>query len=85
MIVKYNSSVKTAAGWRSVSLLAEVERVSEKTARVTRVLEIDGAVPAFSMSRTGAKRQGYNGLFFAGAEVGKRKFLSSCEIVDCKK
>lgn len=81
MRISYKSSVKTNAGWRAVRILAEAEPITAKTARVLRVLEIDGEAPAFGMPRTGAKRQQYNGHYFASAETGKRKILSACEVL----
>lgn len=79
--IEYKSSVKTAAGWRSVHIIAEAEPLTLKAARVVRVLSIDGEEPGFNMSRTGAKRQQFNGNYFANAEVGKRKLLGSCTVL----
>lgn len=82
--MEYNSSVLTAAGWRSVTIAAKAEKISEKRAKVVQVLLIDNEVPAYNQSRTGANRQKYNGLYFAGKEVGKIKILSKCNIVEKK-
>ena len=79
MLVTYRASVLTPAGWRPVEVTASVLPVTEKTAEVLQVFAIDGERPAKWMSRTGSKRQAFDGLFFAGREVGKRKRLSSCE------
>lgn len=80
--IKYNSSVMTAAGWRSVEITAIAEKISEKRARVTAVVLIDGEIPAYGQSRTGAKRQKYNGLYFAEKEIGKTKILSKCIVTE---
>ena len=76
-IIKYTSSVKTPAGWREVTIKAEAEVVSAATVRVVKVIDIDGETPGYGMSRTGAKRQEYNGNYFAAQQVGARKRLSS--------
>ena len=82
MKIKYQSSVKTQAGWRSVDVLAVADSVSAKMARIVDVLQIDGEKPGYKQSRTGAKRQQFNGLFVARLEVGKNKRLSSCKILE---
>lgn len=82
MKIKYQSSVKTQAGWRSVDVLAVADSVSAKMARIVDVLQIDGEKPGYKQSRTGAKRQQFNGLFVARLEVGKNKRLSSCRILE---
>ena len=79
MKIRYQSSVKTPAGWRSVQIVADAEMVSDAMARVTAVLLIDGEKPAYGQSRTGAKRQQFNGLYFAGQQIGTKKRLSACE------
>jgi len=78
MKITYNASVKTPAGWRSVTVEALADQVSPSYAQVFEVLSIDGETPAPTMSRTGAKRQQYWGSGLAAAEVGKRKRLSAC-------
>lgn len=80
MIVRYNTSVFTPAGWRSVTMTAEVEPTG-KMATVLKVLTIDGEEVKPTMSRTGAKRQQYHGTGIAQREEGKRKRLSACEIL----
>jgi len=80
--LNYTASVFTAAGWRSVTITADAEQVSPGMARVTRVTAIDGEVPAYDMSRTGARRQSFKGLGVAQREVGTRKRLSACTIGD---
>lgn len=82
MKIKYTVGVKTQAGWRSVDVVAEASPVSAKMAEVIKVISLDDEEPRYGMSRTGAKRQQYNGLYFASAEVGKKKRLGSCEIVE---
>lgn len=81
MIIKYKTSVKVSAGWRDIILLAECEKTSEKMANVTKVLTVDGETPAYGQSRTGAKRQSFNGHYIAKRETGAKKRLSSCEII----
>ena len=81
MKIKYGSSVKTLAGWRSVTVLAEAESLSEKRVKVLKVLDIDGEGNSGFASRTGANRQQYNLGYFAGAEAGKTKNISSIEVI----
>lgn len=82
MKIEYKGSVRTQAGWRSVTIRAVAEKISEKIVKVVKVLEIDGETPKYGMSRTGARRQEYNGIYFAGAEAGKNKRLSACTIME---
>ena len=77
----YNSSVQTAAGWRSVEILADVEKISDKRVKVLAVIKIDGEIPSSNQSRTGAKRQQFNGNYFANEQVGKIKNISSITIL----
>jgi len=81
MTVKYSASVLVPAGWRNVTITAEVEKTSEKMATVTRVIFIDGEAPIGYTSRTGAKRQTYHAAGIAEREKGKKKRLSACSIV----
>jgi len=78
--IKYSASVHTAAGWRSVTITALAEKISAGMAKVTSVTLIDGETPGYGMSRTGAKRQEYNGNGVALREVGTRKRLSACVV-----
>lgn len=80
MIIKYNTSVFTSAGWRGVTIEAEAESAG-KMAVVVKVLAIDGENIKPTMSRTGAKRQQYHGTGIALREEGKRKRLSACQIL----
>lgn len=79
--IRYKSSVKTPAGWRSVQIVAAAERVSDAMAQVKEVLLIDGETPGYQQSRTGAKRQQFNGRYFAGQQIGTKKRISSCEVI----
>lgn len=79
--VKYNSSVLTAAGWRSVTIIAGANYLSAKRVEITCVDSIDGLSPSKNMTRTGSKRQAYDGLYFAGNKAGKIKNVSSLELV----
>ena len=81
MIIVDCTSVKVAAGWRDISVVAECEKKSEKIATVTKVLLVDGETPAYGQSRTGARRQEFNGHFVAKSEMGKNKRLSACEVI----
>lgn len=80
MLIRYSASVFTPAGWRGVQVQARAERLSSGTVRVLEVLAIDGQTPHYGQSRTGARRQTYNGAGVALREVGSRKRLSSCII-----
>ena len=82
MKIEYKTSIKTRAGWRSIDVQAIIEKTSEKTGKVTTILLVDGEKPAYMQSRTGARRQQFNGLFVARLEVGKKKRLSSCKILE---
>ena len=73
----YNSSVQTAAGWRSVEILADVEKISDKRVKIVEITHIDDEPVGVNMSRTGANRQKYNGQYFANQEVGKIKNIST--------
>lgn len=79
--IVYSSSVKVEAGWRDVKIKARAEKISAGMAVVRDVIEIDGETPAYGQSRTGAKRQSFNGKAWAATQVGAKKRLSACEIV----
>jgi hypothetical protein len=81
MKISYSSSVKTPAGWRSVTVTAEAEAISEKRVKVMKVLDIDGEGNSGFASRTGANRQKYNLGYFAQAEAGKTKNVSSVTVI----
>lgn len=79
---QYTISVHTACGWRgNVTVTAMVKQVSSKMYEVLDVWALDGEKPRYGMSRTGAKRQQYNGLYFATQEIGKKKRASSLTIL----
>ena len=80
MIIKYTSSVKTAAGWRSELITAKAEAISPKRVRVVEVIDIGGNGSTGYASRTGAKRQQYSVNYFAQQQLGLTKNLSSCEV-----
>lgn len=82
MKIQYSIGVKVEAGWRQVSIEADAESISPKMARVTRVITIDGESPRYGQSRTGAKRQAFNGLFWAKGEIGKTKRISACKVTE---
>jgi len=81
MKVEYKSSVNTPAGHRSVYIVAEAKKISEKRCEIEKVITIDDEEPNFNMSRTGANRQKYNGIYYAEAEVGKKKNLSTLTVI----
>lgn len=81
MKIRYKTAVHVAAGWRDISVVAECSEKSEKMVTVTKVLLVDGETPRYGQSRTGARRQQFNGLFAAKKEEGKTKRLSACEVV----
>lgn len=81
LVVEYQSSVHVAAGWRSVDVVAEVELVSAGMVVVQQVELIDGEAPARGQSRTGARRQEFDGRYWAREQVGARKRLSACKVV----
>ncbi len=78
--IEYSASVKVPAGWRSVAVTATAEKTGG-FAVVSEVLTIDGETPAYGQSRTGARRQEFNGLYWAAQEVGKRKRVSACTVI----
>ena len=82
MKILYSIGVKVDAGWRQVSILANAESISQKMVRVIDVITIDGETPHYGQSRTGAKRQSFNGQFWARGEIGKTKRISACEVVE---
>lgn len=82
ILIKYQSGVKTLAGWRPVSVVAEATRSGTgKMAEVTKVVTIDGDAPSRGQSRTGAKRQEFDGVFWANREIGAKKRVSACEVL----
>lgn len=81
LVVTYKSSVKVPAGWRSIIIKAEVERITAGMAKVVGVLEIDGEEACGTLSRTGARRQEFHGPTVARQELGTRKRLSACSLV----
>lgn len=80
MKIFYSIGVFTPAGWRPVSVCARAEFISPKMARVLCVETINGELPSRYMSRSGSKRQKYDGEYFAAREIGKRKRLSDCVV-----
>ena len=74
----YNSSVKVQAGWRSIKITALLEKVSEKRAKVVKVIDVDGDGDHGYTSRTGAKRQQYSINYVAQRELDSIKILSKC-------
>jgi hypothetical protein len=81
MRIQYSTGVKTPAGWRQVEIVANASFISTAMVIVEAVETIDGEKPAYGQSRTGAKRQQFNGLYFAQNQVGAKKRLSSCIVL----
>jgi len=76
MKIEYKTSVSTPAGWRSVYMIAEVEKISDKRVKIMAISSIDGENVSQNMSRTGSKRQNFYGDYFAKKELDKIKNLS---------
>jgi hypothetical protein len=81
MIIKYTSSVKTPAGWRSELITAKAEQISDKRLRVVEVIDIGGNGAVGYASRTGAKRQQYNVTYFARQQIGVIKLLNFVKVM----
>ena len=81
MIIEYTASVFTQAGWRSVTITANADKISAGMAKVTQVTEIDGDAPTGYTSRTGSKRQTYNASGIAAREIGAKKRISTCRVM----
>jgi hypothetical protein len=76
MKIEYKASVNTPAGHRSVYVIASAIKLTDKRCQVTEVLTIDDEAPNKYMSRTGAKRQQFDGTYLADNEIGKKKNIS---------
>lgn len=74
--IKYSTSVKVAAGWRDVNVVAKAAM-----AEVVEVITIDGEEPSRTQSRTGARRQEFNGIWWAKTQIGAKKRVSACEVI----
>jgi hypothetical protein len=82
--ITYSTSIKVPAGWRTVTVQAIAERISAGMAKVVKVELIDHDAPGYGQSRTGARRQEFNGKFWAEREIGAKKRISSlsgCEVL----
>lgn len=75
--IEYKASVNTPAGWRSVHMKGTAKKISEKRVEIVEITHINDEPVQYNMSRTGAKRQEFNGNYFANQEVGKTKNISS--------
>ena len=82
--LKYIAAVYVAAGWRSVPVIARARPLGRGgLAQVTEVLAVGGHAPDTTWaSRTGANRQGYSPAAISNRELGKRKRVSACHILD---
>jgi hypothetical protein len=81
MNVEYKGSVSTPAGWRPVWMKGTAKKISEKRCEIIEITHIDDEEVSYNMSRTGAKRQSFNGMYFSDNEKGKKKNLSSITIL----
>ena len=79
--LKYSTSVKVPAGWREVKIVAKAVMVSKAMAEVLEVITIDGEAPNRSQTRTGAKRQEFNGIWWSKTQIGAKKRVSACELI----
>ena len=77
MTIQYNAAVMVDAGWRSVTITATAEKISEKRVKIITVDDIDGDGNTGYGSRTGAKRQQYHIGGIAVREEGKIKNIST--------
>lgn len=82
MIIQYNTSVFTPAGWRNETVTARVEPITAARARVVEVLDIGGNGNTGYASRTGAKRQQYNVGGVAKREIGLVKLVSKAVVLE---
>ena len=81
LTIEYTTAVCTPAGWRSETVTAKVETISEKRANIIEVIDIGGNGNSGYGSRTGAQRQAYNVGAVAARELGNIKILSKCKII----
>ena len=82
MIIRYTSSVKTAAGWRSELITARAEKLTDKRLQVVEVIDIGGNGATGYASRTGAKRQQYDVGYFASQQIGAVKLLNFVKVLE---
>jgi len=75
--IQYNAAVMVPAGWRSVTITATAEKISEKRVKIITVDDIDGDGNTGYGSRTGSKRQQYHIGGIAEREAGKIKNIST--------
>ena len=81
--ISYNTAVRMDAGWRQIYVCAEARPIGRGLAEVVEVTSVDGHDPEVAWaSRTGAYRQSYSPASIARRELGKRKRVSACEILD---
>jgi hypothetical protein len=81
MIIKYNTSVFTPAGWRNEVVTARVEPITAARVKVIEVLDIGGNGNTGYGSRTGAKRQAYHVGGVAKREIGAVKLISKATVL----
>ena len=61
---------------------ATASPLSAKMVEVVEVTKIGGEDPVKSMSVSGSRRQAFNGISISQREIGAKKRLSTCEIVN---
>lgn len=64
-----------------MKIVAKAVMVSKAMAEVLEVIMIDGEAPSRSQTRTGAKRQEFNGIWWAKTQIGAKKRVSACELI----
>lgn len=79
--IEYKSSVKAKSGWRSVYIVAEALQISAGKCQIVNVLTINDKTPGYD-SLTGAKRQEFDGRYFAEQQIGAKKLISSLYSVE---
>ena len=84
--IEYKTSVylPKKGVWRSETVIAKARKINEKMAEVIEVLELGGEEAKGYISRTGSKSQVYNASGIAAREVGAKKRLSACEVIESK-
>ena len=61
---------------------ATASPLSAKMVEVVEVTKISGEDPVKNMSVSGSRRQAFNGISISQREIGAKKRLSTCEIVN---
>lgn len=75
--IQYKGTIHCSAGFRSVYFKGTAEKLSPKRIKVVSITHINDEPVTLDMSRTGANRQKFNGVYFANGEIGKVKNIST--------